>query len=151
MTNEEVERAIDFLLRSQGNSEARIEQTNQQLNRLTERVVRVAEGLDVLRTQLGAFADTQVELMRVLTKSIEEGEQFRESQKRINEAQMRINEALVNSHTRAEEAQARVNESLAVGQANTAEALARLADAQAQSERSLDRLTRIVEEERGGR
>lgn len=180
MTNEEVERAIDFLLRSQANSEARIEQTNEQLNRLaanvdtlTATVVELAGKFDQMSFQLGSFAGTQVELMRVLTKSLEEGEQFRESQKRINEAQMRVNEALVNSHTRAEEAQARineslratqaraeesqarvnesqarVNESLAAGQARTEEALAQLADAQAQSERRLEALTKIVEEER---
>lgn len=142
MTNEEVERAIDFLLRSQANTEARIEQTNGQLNRLTE-------GLNELRAQMGAYADTQVELMGMLTKSIEDGERFRESQKRINESHMRVHEALAKSQSRSEEARARVNESLAAGQARTEEALARLADAQAQSERRMNALTKIVEEERG--
>ncbi|HEV7890196.1 MAG TPA: hypothetical protein VGP08_06135 [Pyrinomonadaceae bacterium] len=169
MTNEEVERAIDFLLRSQANSEARIEQTNQQLNRLTE-------GLDELRGQMGAYADTQMELMRVLTRSIEEGERFRESQKRVNGSLVQVNEALAKSQARAEESQARVNETLSAGQARaeesqarineslresiselaakqskTEEALARLADAQAQSERRMGALTKIVEEERGRR
>jgi prefoldin subunit 5 len=126
MTNEEVERAIDFLLRSQANSEARIEQTNEQLNRLGERVARVTEGLDELRVQLGAFADTQTEMMGVMTRTLD--------------AQVHINESL----------RAGIGE-LAARQSKTEEALMRLADAQAQSERRLDALTKIVEEERGGR
>lgn len=137
MTNEEVERAIDFVLRSQANSEARIEQTNQQLNRLTE-------GLDELRVQMGAHADTQVELMRVMTMYMESA----------TARQARLEQA----HVRLEESQVRINESLGASlgelanrQTKTEEALLRLADAQAQSERSLDRLTRIVEEERGRR
>jgi prefoldin subunit 5 len=112
MTNEEVERAIDFLLRSQANSEARIEQTNEQLTQLAE--------------QLGSFADTQTEIMRVMTRTLE--------------AQDYINESL----------RASIGE-LAARQSKTEEALTRLADAQVQSARRLDTLVKIVEEERGGR
>jgi prefoldin subunit 5 len=144
MTNEEVERAIDFVLRSQANSEARIEQTNEQLNRLTERVDRVMEGLGELRVQMEALADTQVEFMQVATRTFD--------------AQAHINESLRAGQTRAAESEARINESLRAGigelaarQSKTEEALARLADAQAQSERSLNSLTKIVEEERGRR
>lgn len=67
-----------------------------------------------------------------------------------------MNEILSAGQARAEESQARINESLkasigelAAKQSKTEEALARLADAQAQSERRMDALTRIVEEERG--
>jgi chromosome segregation ATPase len=192
MSNEEIERAIDFLLRSQANSEARIEQTNEQLNRLAGtvdqlagKVVELAEGFDRVNFQLGSYADTQAEFMRMMTMYMESEAQDKKSaaarqarleeaqaraeesekqihaslaasQKRAEESQARVNEILSASQERAEESQARINESLrasigdlAAKQSKTEEALARLADAQAQSERSLDRLTRIVEEERG--
>ena len=173
MTNEEVERAIDFVLRSQANSEARIEQTNEQLNRLTERVDRVMEGLGELRVQMEALADTQVEFMQVATRTFDAqahiNESLRASHTRAAESQARINESLRASHTQAEESQARINESLrtsiselaarteesdaklATRQSKTEEALARLADAQAQTGRSLDSLIKVVEEERGRR
>ena len=152
MTNEEVERAIDFLLRSQANSEARIEQTNQQLNRLTE-------GLAELRVQMGAYADTQREAMRVMTMYMESASarqaRLEEAQARAEESEKRIHAALAASQERAEESQARINESLrasldelAAKQSKTEDALARLADAQAQSERRMEALTKIVEEER---
>ncbi|HVF43447.1 MAG TPA: hypothetical protein VM936_10575 [Pyrinomonadaceae bacterium] len=152
------------MLRSQANSETRIEQTNQQLNRLTE-------GLDELRGQMGAYADTQREFMRVMTMYMESASarqaRLEQAQGRAEESEKRIHESLAASQKRAEESQARINESLrtsigelaantekSIGelagkQSKTEEALARLADAQAQSERSLDRLTKIVEEERG--
>lgn len=153
MTNEELERAIDFLLKSQARFDTRLEAYVQEGK---ERQDRTDEQLSRLSDRVDAFADTQAELMRVLKRSIEEGERFRESQKRINESHIRVHEALAKSQARAEEAQvraeeaqARVNESLAAGQARTEEALARLADAQAQSERRMNALTKIVEEERG--
>jgi hypothetical protein len=105
MTNEEVERAIDFLLKSQANSEARIEQTNEQLNQLAE--------------QLGSFADTQTEMMRVTIRFIE--------------------------------SQTLTNDSTAARQARMEEAMVRLAEAQAQTERRLEALTKIVEEDRNSR
>jgi prefoldin subunit 5 len=110
MTSEEVERAIDFLLKSQATCEARIEQTNEQLTQLAE--------------QLGSFADTQTEMMGVMTHTLE--------------AQARINESL----------RASIGE-VATRQSITEESLARLADAQTQTERRLDSLIKIVEEERG--
>ncbi len=117
MTNEEFERAVDFLLKSQANSEARIEQTNERLNQLAD--------------QLSSFADTQVEMMRVMTRTLE--------------AQDHINESL----------RAALDE-LAARQAQTEIALTKLtqkvdtlADAQVSGERRLDALTKIVEEERG--
>src|SRR5215203_4787593 len=119
MTNEEVERAIDFLLRSQANSEARIEQTNEQLNRLAgnvdalaANVVELTGRFDQMSFQLGSFADTQAELMRVMIE-------------------------FINSQTQN-------NKSVAARQDRVEEALVRLADAQTQTERRLDALTKIV-------
>src|SRR5947209_20471492 len=78
MTNEEVERAIDFVLKSQAKSEARIEQTNEQLARTDEqlartdeRVTRLVAQVSKLSDQLGAFADTEADFMRVVTRTFE--------------------------------------------------------------------------------
>jgi chromosome segregation ATPase len=123
MTNEEVERAIDFLLKSQANSEARIEQTNEQLNQLAD--------------HLGSFADTQTDMMRVMTRTLE--------------AQDYINESLRASIGElAARTEVSITE-LAAKQSKTEEALARLADAQAGTDRRLGALIKIVEDERGGR
>lgn len=203
MTNEEVERAIDFLLRSQANSEARIEQTNEQLNRLAGtvdqlagKVVELTEGFDLMKFQLGSYADSQAEFMRVMTTYMESAsarqsrleeaqaraeesekrihatlaasqeraeesqarvnESLRASQQRAEEAQARIDESLRASQRRAEESQARINESLrasigelAAKQSKTEEVVMRLAESQVQSDRRLDALIKIVEEERG--
>lgn len=160
LTNEEIERAIDFLLKSQANSEARIEQTNEQLNRLAGKVVELTVRFDQMSFQLGSYADTQVEFMRTMTMFMESEARFRKSteamQVGLEEAITRSNKSLAVSHARAEKSQARINESLrasigelAARQSKTEEALVRLADAQVQSERRMDTLTRIVEEERG--
>ncbi len=96
MTNEELERAIDFLLKSQATLEARIEQvntnlsaqiarTNEQLTRTNEQLARTDEQLartdeQIARTneqlartdrQLGEFADTQADFIRVMTSTWE--------------------------------------------------------------------------------
>ena len=200
MTNEEFERAIDFLLKSEARFDTRLEaymeQSKERQARTDEQIAQTNAALKQLSDRVDAFADTQAELMRVFTsymeyaKEVEKESAARQarleeaqaraeesekqihaslaaSQKRAEESQARVNEILSASQERAEESQARINESLrasigdlaanmeksigdlAAKQSKTEEALARLADAQAQSERSLDRLTRIVEEERG--
>jgi hypothetical protein len=75
VTGEEMERAIDFLLKSQANLEARIEQVNANLGERIEQTSR----------QLGDFADTQNELIGVVTRAFEEqGEFNRRTDARIN-------------------------------------------------------------------
>jgi len=152
MTNDEMERAIDFLLKSQANSEARIGLTSEQLARTDERVARLADQVSQLSDQvsqlsdqvsqlggqvsqladqvsqlsdqLGAFADTQADIMRVMTRTFE--------------AQAQINESLRSG----------ISE-LAARQSRTEESLARLAEAQAHTDRRLDTLIDIVQGGRG--
>ena len=140
MTNEEFERAIDFLLKSQAKSEARIEQTNEQLARTDERVTRLADQVSQLSDQLGAFADTQADIMRVVTRTFE-------AQSKINESlRAGINE-LAAKQSRTEEALAK----LAEAQARTDVALKQLAEAQAHTDRRMDALIDIVQGERNGK
>jgi hypothetical protein len=61
MTGEEMERAIDFLLKSQANLEARIEQVNENLG------ARIGE----TNRQLGDYANMQTTLIQVVTRTFE--------------------------------------------------------------------------------
>lgn len=67
MTGEEMERAIDFLLRSQANLEARIEQVNANLGaQLSQAVESIAELNRVVRMQ----ADSQGQFNQTVTTAI---------------------------------------------------------------------------------
>ncbi|MET0650504.1 MAG: hypothetical protein ABW208_28170 [Pyrinomonadaceae bacterium] len=68
MTGEEMERAIDFLLKSQANLEARIEQVNANLGtRIDETNKQLAE----TNRQLGDYANMQTTLIQVVTRTFE--------------------------------------------------------------------------------
>jgi ABC-type transporter Mla subunit MlaD len=82
MTGEEMERAIDFLLKSQANLEARIEQVNANLG---GRIEETSRQLAQTNQQLGALADTQNDFIRVVTRTFEaQGEFNRRTDERIN-------------------------------------------------------------------
>ncbi len=107
MTNEEMERAIDFLLKSGARAEARIEQTAEQLaqlstkvDRLSDRVDRLAEKVDLLAekvdrlsddfaqlsARLESFAETQSQIMLVMTRTFEAQSQINASLRAADEA-----------------------------------------------------------------
>jgi hypothetical protein len=68
MTGEELERAIDFLLKSQANLEARIEQVNANLGaRIEETDRQLAE----TNRQLGEYANMQTTFVQVVTRTFE--------------------------------------------------------------------------------
>ena len=90
MTNEELGRAIDFLLKSQANLEARIEQGNTNLRAniaevnqnlgeriaevdrmLGERIARTDEQLAQTNRVLGEYADALTDFIRVMTSTWE--------------------------------------------------------------------------------
>ena len=68
MTGEEMERAIDFLLKSQANLEARIEQVNANLGM---RIDETNRQLGETNRQLGEYANTQTTLIQVITRTFE--------------------------------------------------------------------------------
>ncbi|HEX8500988.1 MAG TPA: hypothetical protein VF659_10400 [Pyrinomonadaceae bacterium] len=82
MTGEEMERAIDFLLKSQANLEARIEQVNANLGtRIEETNRQLAE----TNRQLGEYASTQTTLIQVVTRTFEAQETInRRTDERLN-------------------------------------------------------------------
>jgi len=136
MTGEEMERAIDFLLKSQagfearmGQFEARMEQFQGQVvqnearfsarfEQINQQIAANSEQLAETNKQLGGFADTQADIMHVMTRTLE-------AQARINESQKEFNLTI-------------------------SEALARLAESQAHTDRRLDALIDIVQSRRNG-
>lgn len=111
MTAEEMERAIDFLLKSQASFEARLEQTNQQLaetnRQLAETNQQLAETnrqLAESSRQLQSYAETQTAFIQIVTRHIEaQGEinaSFRTSLARIDEAIVKLAEAQINTDRR---------------------------------------------------
>jgi len=72
MTGAELERAIDFILKSQARAEARIERNEKQLGLLSDEVRQLA-------SQLSSYADPQANIMRVMMQTFE-------AQVRINES-----------------------------------------------------------------
>ena len=68
MTGDEMERAIDFLLKSQANLEARIEQVNANLG---TRIDETNRQLVETNRQLGDYAGMQTRLIEVVTRTFE--------------------------------------------------------------------------------
>ncbi|MDQ3743324.1 MAG: hypothetical protein M3444_02965 [Acidobacteriota bacterium] len=95
MTNDEMERAIDFLLKSQANLEQRIEQVNENLGARIEETNRL----------LAEMAQTQNQFIQIVTRTFERQAQIDES---LRAAQTRTEEALV----RLAEAQAHTDRRL---------------------------------------
>jgi chromosome segregation protein len=150
MTNEEVERAIDFLLKSHARFDARLEaymeqskerqeRTDEQLAKTNAQLDRLAGRVDQLTDQLSSLADTQTEMMGVMMRTLE-------TQSRINETQSRINESFRAAITELAERQGRTEASLA----ELTQKVDTLADAQINTNHKLDVLIKIVEKGRNG-
>jgi ABC-type transporter Mla subunit MlaD len=93
MTGEEMERALEFLLQSQANYDARLEQTNARLEQTNAwlvqtnaRLEQTSEQISETSRQLQAYAETQTEFIQIVTTSIS----------RLAEAQTRSDERLDN-------------------------------------------------------
>jgi chromosome segregation ATPase len=141
MTGEELERTIDFLLKSLATLEARIEQVNTNLvarieevnANLGERIARTDEQLARTDRQLAEFADTQADFIRVMTSTWE--------------AQAKVN----NSSRAAQRTQEEVNDSfraavktLAENDANLTAVCRELAAAQMRTDETVERLAQTI-------
>jgi hypothetical protein len=89
MTGEEMERAIDFLLKSQANLEARIEQVNSNLSgRIEETNRQLAETnrqLAETTNLMGEHARTQTAFIQIVTRTFEaQADINRRTDERIN-------------------------------------------------------------------
>ena len=159
MTNDELERAIDFILKSQARAETRIERMDERQARTDEQIASTIVQLRQLAERLDSFADTQANIMRVLTQNLETQAGINESLRAADVMQARFSASLGESLRASEESLRASDESLraaiaelAARQSRTEEALGRLAETQANSDRRLEALIGVVEEgRRGGR
>jgi len=150
MTGDELERAIDFLLKSQATSEARIEQTSEQIANTNEQLRQLSERLD-------SFADTQANLIRVLTKHIETEDRINESLRAADVAQARFSANLAEALRAAEESRRAAEESRRASEESLRATMTELAARQGRTEATVERLSQkvealvnIVEGQRGG-
>ncbi len=131
MTNDELERAIDFLLKSQAKLDVSVERTSERVSLLADTVARLNDTVTQLTSHQSSFADTQANIMRVMMQTFD-------AQARINES---LNASISKLTARQEQTEATVDRlSLKV------EALAEQAVG---TDRRLGALIKIVEEGRG--
>ena len=131
MTNDELERAIDFLLKSQAKLDVSMEQTNERVSQLADSVAQLNDTVTQLTRLQSSFADTQANVMRVLMQTFE--------------AQAKINESLNGSVSKLTARQGQT-EATVYRLSQKVEALAEHA---AGADRRLEALIKIVEEGRG--
>jgi chromosome segregation ATPase len=164
MTGDELERAIDFILKSQARAEARIERSEEQLARNEEQLARLAEQmsqltqhgtdfqqrLDSIAVAHASLEDAHANLVRVLTQYMETQDLINKSLRETDVRQARFSASWGESLRAAEESSRASDESLRV-------AMTELAMRQGQTEATVDRLSqkvealvKIVEEERNG-
>jgi hypothetical protein len=95
MTNEEMERAVNFLFKSQANFEARLERSETSFN---TRFELTNQQLAETNRHLAQFADIQNDMIRVMTRTFEAQAQINESVKvalaRLAESQARTDRRL---------------------------------------------------------
>jgi len=132
MTNEEMKRALEFLVKNQASFDDRLEQTNQQ----------IAE----TNRQLQVYAETQTEFIQIVTRTLEAQAEinasFRVAIARIDERGNKTDERL----DRLAEMNARTDERLdrlAEVNARTDERLERMAEVNARTDARLDRMAEM--------
>jgi phosphoenolpyruvate carboxylase len=137
MTNEEMERSIEFLLNSQASLEAKIGQTNDQVKQTSRQIEQTNTQLKQMSKQLDAYAETQTEFIQVVLRHVEaQGEinaSFRRTSNDLSVAQQNLTLA-------QQQTEERLN-SLAVAQQRTEEGLNSL----------IETVNRYVSERRDGK
>ena len=143
MTGDELERAIDFILKSQARAEARVERNEEQLSRLAEQVEQLRQQGADSQKRHDAMEDAHTDLVRVLTQYME--------------TQDGINKSLRETDVRQARFSASLGESLRASDESLRTAMTELATRQERTEATVDRLSqtvgalvKIVEGGRGG-
>ena len=126
MTGEELERAIEFLLQSQANSEERVARLEAAQAETSRQIAETNRQLAETNQRLDSFADTQATLMQVVTETFA-------AQNRINEDVRRNLDGL-----------SRGQENLQRAQEAAWEAINQLGDRQNRTETVVERLAETV-------
>lgn len=71
MTGEDMERAIEFLLQSQANHEARLGQLTGQVDQLTDGVKQLTQQVEETNKIVRLHAETQTAFIQIVTRHIE--------------------------------------------------------------------------------
>jgi peptidoglycan hydrolase CwlO-like protein len=141
MTNEEMERSIEFLVNSQASLEAKIEQTNEQIKQTSRQLEQTNSQLEQTGKRLDVYAETQSEFIKIVLSHIEaQGEinaSLRRTSDELSVAQQNL--AVAQQHT-----EDRLN-SLAIAQERTEDRLNSLAITQERTEESLNSLIETVD------
>jgi chromosome segregation ATPase len=138
MTGDELERAIDFILKSQARAEARIERNEEQLARNEEQLSLLAEQVAQLTRQGADFQkrhdvmeDAHTNFVRVMTQYLETQDQINKSLRETDVRQARFSASL--------------GESLRTSDESLRAAMTELATGQGRTEATVDRLSQKVE------
>jgi chromosome segregation ATPase len=150
MTGDELERAIDFILKSQARAEARIERNEEQLSQLAEQVSQLTQQGAEFQTRLDSIANAHASLENAHANLVRVLTQYMETQERINNS-------LRETEMRQARFSASLGESLRASDESLRAAMTNLATRQERTEATVDRLSqkvealvKIVEEERNG-
>ena len=84
MTNEEVERSIEFLLQGQANLESQMARSNSQMESAFKQIEQLSEQVRQVNEQVGVLAESQNEFTQIVLQHIT-------AQGKINEGQREIN------------------------------------------------------------
>jgi chromosome segregation ATPase len=138
MTGDELERAIDFLLKNQARHDARIGQINEQLARNGEQIERNSRQIE-RNSELMAQQGEQV--ARQGEQIARNGEQIAQTNAMLREY-MEMHSQLVQVVTRTFEAQSRINDSF---RAEMKELRDNLVAVQNRADERIDRLAEVVD------
>src|SRR5918997_7179523 len=87
MTGDELERAIDFILKSQARAEARVERNEEQLSRLAEQLTQQRADFQIRHD---AIEDAHANLVRVLKQHLETEDRINKSLRVADARQARL-------------------------------------------------------------
>jgi ABC-type Fe2+-enterobactin transport system substrate-binding protein len=71
MTSDEMQSAIEFLLRNQANFDLQLEKTIQQLAQTNEQLARTNQQLELTNQRVSMLADTQTEFIQTMLQHVE--------------------------------------------------------------------------------
>lgn len=140
MTGDELERAIDFILKSQARAEARIERNEEQL---AQQGADFQKRLDSIAAAHASLEDAHTNLVRVLTQYMETQDVINKSLRETDARQARFSASLGESFRASDESLRAAMTELAMRQVRTESTVERLSQ-------KVESLVKIVEEERGG-
>lgn len=119
MNNDEIQSAIEFLLKNQANLEVQLEKTNQQIEKTERQLERTDQQAEEANKRISLLAETQTEFIQTVLRHVED-------------------QRGINTDTR------QTMRDLSKAQETTEHGLAELAKAQQQTQRDISELTKIV-------